>query len=655
MTLHSQKNCDSINPDSRTRDVKKSLPVLIIVSIFFILIVHRAWLCDDAYITFRTVDNLVHGYKLTWNTIERVQAYTHPLWMLLNSLFYYFTRDIYATSLAVSLLTSTTAVLLYVIKLTKNPFQAFMGGLVLSLSNAFVDYSTSGLENPLTNLLLVIFYILFFSLKPSNKKIFLLSLTASLAGVNRLDTMLLYFPALVFALWELRSLRSLFTSIAGQFPLFLWECFSLFYYGFPFPNTYYAKLNTGISSTELLNQGMYYFQNSFLRDPLTLVAISTGILLVFFSRQHKSVAAAFGIILYLLYILKIGGDFMSGRFYAAPLLCTVILVSQATSLPKKFLHTIIITAAILLLGLQAHIPTYLLLPQSGEPITDEHGITDERVWYFRDFALFSTDRKADLALSAGKNGAKAKSEAGDDLYVIAVNNTGVFGYYAGPSVYVIDQLALSDALLARLPSVRKINWRIGHFTRKLPEGYISRIYQLGKLGDSDLDEFYEKLHIIISGRLSDPQRLVEIWKMNTGQYNRLIKFDTYRYPDMVYKSLDEMEALAATSLEESTPTTSRYYFNDSGLEIDMGTLRYIRSINICLDSDDDYHIQYLSKTGIVAQQDIQAASDSSIMQCSKITVPQKAAKNGFSHIRIFPTRGNGDYSSGGLKIKTTAP
>jgi arabinofuranosyltransferase len=45
----------------------------------------RAWLCDDAYITFRTVDNFIHGYGLTWNVAERVQAYTHPLWMLLLS------------------------------------------------------------------------------------------------------------------------------------------------------------------------------------------------------------------------------------------------------------------------------------------------------------------------------------------------------------------------------------------------------------------------------------------------------------------------------------------------------------------------------------------------------------------------------------------
>ena len=33
-------------------------------------------------------------------------------------------------------------------------------------------------------------------------------------------------------------------------PLLAWELFSLLFYGFPFPNTYYAKLNTGIPKAE---------------------------------------------------------------------------------------------------------------------------------------------------------------------------------------------------------------------------------------------------------------------------------------------------------------------------------------------------------------------------------------------------------------------
>ena len=38
-----------------------------------------AWVADDAFITLRTVDNLLAGYGPRWNVVERVQTYTHPL------------------------------------------------------------------------------------------------------------------------------------------------------------------------------------------------------------------------------------------------------------------------------------------------------------------------------------------------------------------------------------------------------------------------------------------------------------------------------------------------------------------------------------------------------------------------------------------------
>jgi len=44
-----------------------------------IVFFRTAWVCGDAYITFRTIDNLVHGYGLRWNVDERVQAFTHPV------------------------------------------------------------------------------------------------------------------------------------------------------------------------------------------------------------------------------------------------------------------------------------------------------------------------------------------------------------------------------------------------------------------------------------------------------------------------------------------------------------------------------------------------------------------------------------------------
>ena len=44
------------------------------------VLLRTAWLCDDAYISFRVVENAVSGHGLRWNVADRVQVFTHPLW-----------------------------------------------------------------------------------------------------------------------------------------------------------------------------------------------------------------------------------------------------------------------------------------------------------------------------------------------------------------------------------------------------------------------------------------------------------------------------------------------------------------------------------------------------------------------------------------------
>jgi hypothetical protein len=61
--------------------------------VLLLLVVRNAWVTEDAYITLRTVDNWVSGHGLRWNVDERVQGYTHPLWMGLLSAVYALTRE----------------------------------------------------------------------------------------------------------------------------------------------------------------------------------------------------------------------------------------------------------------------------------------------------------------------------------------------------------------------------------------------------------------------------------------------------------------------------------------------------------------------------------------------------------------------------------
>ena len=82
------------------------VPVLALpfMLLFMVVLLRTAWLCDDAYITFRTVDNFIDGYGLRWNVAERVQTFTHPLWLFVLSAAYAFTGELYYTPLFLSMI-----------------------------------------------------------------------------------------------------------------------------------------------------------------------------------------------------------------------------------------------------------------------------------------------------------------------------------------------------------------------------------------------------------------------------------------------------------------------------------------------------------------------------------------------------------------------
>ena len=81
----------------------------LLIAVYATVFVSTAWVGDDAYITFRTVDNFLGGHGLTWNTDERVQAYTHPLWMLVIAAVCATGVDPYFASLLLSAVCSVLA------------------------------------------------------------------------------------------------------------------------------------------------------------------------------------------------------------------------------------------------------------------------------------------------------------------------------------------------------------------------------------------------------------------------------------------------------------------------------------------------------------------------------------------------------------------
>ncbi len=123
------------------------------------LVVGHAWVTEDAFITFRVVDNFVQGHGLRWNIDERVEAFTNPLWLLLHIPIRSLHRNIFLGTIILSTLCAGAAIY-FAVKSTPKTRGMIAVVLILPLilSKAFLEYATSGLENPLSFLLIALFF-----------------------------------------------------------------------------------------------------------------------------------------------------------------------------------------------------------------------------------------------------------------------------------------------------------------------------------------------------------------------------------------------------------------------------------------------------------------------------------------------------------------
>ena len=138
-----------MQPDQRTPILNTRVLLIVLLSlVFFTILLRTAWVSDDSFITMRTVDNFLHGYGLTWNVDERVQTFTHPLWLLLLTGVYLITQNAYFAVQGLCLILSSVTMVIFLLNGSGGMLDLILGATILMLSNAFVDYSTSGLENP---------------------------------------------------------------------------------------------------------------------------------------------------------------------------------------------------------------------------------------------------------------------------------------------------------------------------------------------------------------------------------------------------------------------------------------------------------------------------------------------------------------------------
>jgi len=355
--------------------------------------------------------------------------------------------------------------------------------------------------------------------------------------------LLLYAPVILYVLVKARSVKAVGVVVLGFLPFVLWELFSLFYYGFPFPNTAYAKLTSAlISRQDLMAEGLKYLHNSLRADAITLFVTALGMLVPFLTREWRKLPVVAGIAFYLLYVVYVGGDFMSGRFFTVTLFAAVMLLVSSPRLAEKRTIQAMMLAGVVLIGLSAPFSPVRASGEIGARTGAEPGwlygrsITDERANYYRNTGLLRAFQQPQLlpdhdwALEghAARDAAPAvAASAVAASAVVEKGSVGFYGYFAGPEVYVVDLLGLGNPLLARLP-LADPDWRIGHFGRLMPDGYWETL-ETGenRIVDPHLAVYYDKLALVIRGDLFDSDRLRAIWQINTGAYDGYL--DAYAY------------------------------------------------------------------------------------------------------------------------------
>lgn len=504
---------------------------------FCLIVIALAWQSDDAYHGYVMSRNLVQGHGLVYNIGERSTASTCPLFTLLIAAAYFFTREMFFTSLFVCTVLSTAAYGILVYRFCRSREQVIISFITLSGSQAFISYTTSGLENSLLFFLSALFLLVVSKSETYGfKKLLFLALLISLLAMARMDSVLVFVPVIVwiylFKREKLSFIGAVGTGILGLLPFILWELFALFYFGFPFPNPAYVKLGTDIATMEYLKRGILYTLYTFLDDAVVVVIPAITVLLSLFIRKARYILVSAGIFLYGIYIIRIGGDFMMGRHFTNLLFVSVclfmIMINDLAIDTKKipllrnvFYFTAFVTVIFSATFGRTDGTQFL----SGHKYSSQ--ISDEREYYYGTTSLFnnvlSLIKTGDLCIQNTWN-----NEAVDDLRAqglnggIIENAAGILVYY-NHDLYLNDTYSLGDPFLSKLPAEYDENWRVGHLRRAVPHGYRASVwFNENRIKDEDLRVFYDKIRLLTREDLFSKGRIKTIIDMNLGKYHYLI-------------------------------------------------------------------------------------------------------------------------------------
>lgn len=281
---------------------------------------------DDAFISFRYALHLVAGHGLVFNPGERVEGYTNLLYVLLMVPAAWLASPdrLLPIAIALNLLFAAAAVLqlFFFTRERHGGPEAGMAALALALCPSLWVAVASGLETPLVLALQVAIWVAVErAAEDRRRQVVLLAVLAVLSCLVRADG---FIPPALAAVYlavrgRLRGALLVGSTTAATFAaLAAWR---LFYYGWPLPNTYYAKVAGALperiaGALPLLSRVV--FTTGML---LPLIALMLGVLVLArrVSRNREPLPAALSFPVFFApawvgYWIYVGGDVFYERF-----------------------------------------------------------------------------------------------------------------------------------------------------------------------------------------------------------------------------------------------------------------------------------------------------------------------------------------------------
>ncbi len=500
------------------------------LAVFSVIFYFNYYISDDAFITLRVADNFSNGFGPRWNINERVQVFTSPLHFVITAIPYSVLSHLlnqegpsfaYLVALSISFLLSLAAIILLLFVGLRGTEGRLLAFILLMSSQAFITFCGSGLETPLLYLVLLLLVHEFFQLvnqeqpgigqEHSHRRALPFWILSGLCILTRYDVALLIAPMMIFVfVGRFREIRwkTLREVALGWIPVFSWFLFSLIYFGFLFPNSYFAKLGIDVPASVLFSMGFDYLLICFKQDPITPIVLILSIAACW-KRQDRIVLS--GVVLYVFYIVSIGGDFIGFRFLAYPYLaCVYVLVRRHERVFSR-LRIIVVLAVPVLLAYNA-----LVVASPPRAAWDGPIGNDVSFWYPRTALRFFVKPLPDVDFMVQREFCGERIE-GSLVTRVRRSPAGLGPFCAGPNLHHIDLLGITDPLIARLPALITGPFMPGHITKALPAGYGQPANPIHR---RDIGAYQTGLQVITSGDLFTVERWRAIFQYNFGSKRR---------------------------------------------------------------------------------------------------------------------------------------